>query len=320
MMRKAYWLGLLLILIAYPLLAAQSNLHEAYQQGTSFAQSQQQQVIAASKNTQPEMVPGYTNTKALPKYSVRNLTQEAKAQAATNNTVVLIKNSYQKETAIQTAVTDKLLAKVKQIQQDQQQKLESNLGFCSDGTCAESHYTPSPDFEQAVSSLSAAAYASKDNISGLIFTGHRQTCRVGGFSYNDCCRDKGWGQDLHLAGCSIGEQQLGLAKQAGMCHAMGTYCDKRVLGVCVRHKQSYCCFNSKLARILQEQGRKQLRKGWGSAKYPNCQGLEPEQLQELDFSQMDMSEFYSDLHNKLQQPDLQAEQVRIKMQINARQP
>lgn len=37
-----------------------------------------------------------------------------------------------------------------------------------------------------------------------------------------------------------------------------TYCSKKFLGVCLTKRKAYCCFESKLARILQEQGRRQL--------------------------------------------------------------
>ncbi|KJV77144.1 type-1V conjugative transfer system mating pair stabilization family protein [Rickettsia hoogstraalii str. RCCE3] len=35
-------------------------------------------------------------------------------------------------------------------------------------------------------------------------------------------------------------------------------------------KINYCCFNSKLARIFQEQGKAQLAISFGTAQYANC--------------------------------------------------
>ena len=37
-------------------------------------------------------------------------------------------------------------------------------------------------------------------------------------------------------------------------------------------KQSYCCYGSKLVRILNEQGKAQLGMRWGKAKEPDCEG------------------------------------------------
>nr|WP_255573934.1 conjugal transfer protein TraN [Erythrobacter sp. SCSIO 43205] len=56
------------------------------------------------------------------------------------------------------------------------------------------------------------------------------------------------------------------ADAQGLCAYVGTYCSKKVLGVCVTKRKAYCCFESKLSRILQEQGRKQLPKPWDEPK------------------------------------------------------
>ena len=40
-----------------------------------------------------------------------------------------------------------------------------------------------------------------------------------------------------------------------------------------------CCFNSMLARIVNEQGRAQVGKGWGGAQSPDCSGFTVAQLQ-----------------------------------------
>lgn len=58
----------------------------------------------------------------------------------------------------------------------------------------------------------------------------------------------------------------------------------------------YCQFDSKLARIVQEQGRRdQLGVGFGSGSSPNCRGITVDELQRLDFGVMNFSDFYSDL-------------------------
>src|SRR3546814_18776576 len=84
-----------------------------------------------------------------------------------------------------------------------------------------------------------------------------------------------------------------------MCHEVGTYCSSKILGICVQKSKGHCCFNTKLGRIIQEQGRPQLKSfngiGWGTAKQPYCRGFTPDALQALDLSKMDLSEYYSEI-------------------------
>jgi conjugal transfer mating pair stabilization protein TraN len=67
--------------------------------------------------------------------------------------------------------------------------------------------------------------------------------------------------------------------------------------------RGHCCFNTKLGRIIQEQGRPQLKAfnaiGWGTPKNPYCRGF-TEEFQALDFSRMDLSEYYADVEARAQ--------------------
>jgi conjugal transfer mating pair stabilization protein TraN len=105
---------------------------------------------------------------------------------------------------------------------------------------------------------------------------------------------------MSMMSCSEGEGKLAMKEGARLCRSIGTWCSQciRVLGKCVsciEHTTSKCCFNSKLARILNEQGRAQLGIGWGSAQSPSCSGFSVAQLQALDFSRMDLTEFYASI-------------------------
>lgn len=66
---------------------------------------------------------------------------------------------------------------------------------------------------------------------------------------------------------------------------------------CFRKKTVFCCFGSKFAKLLQEQGRKQLGLDFGTAQSPNCRGFTEEELQKIDFSKLDLSEITSDILN-----------------------
>ncbi|MGB9760642.1 MAG: conjugal transfer protein TraN, partial [Thermoproteota archaeon] len=95
-------------------------------------------------------------------------------------------------------------------------------------------------------------------------------------------------------------------KESGYCHYVGKRCIKKFLGVCLQKSKVYCCFNSKLARIIHEQGRPQLSTfgsdgSWGSAKHPNCRGFTPEEFQAIDFNQIDFSEYIGDIERNVRQ-------------------
>jgi hypothetical protein len=51
--------------------------------------------------------------------------------------------------------------------------------------------------------------------------------------------------------------------------------------------------NSPLAECgFQEEARKQLDIGWGSAEHPDCRGLAQEEIKRLDFSKLDLAEAF----------------------------
>lgn len=98
--------------------------------------------------------------------------------------------------------------------------------------------------------------------------------------------------------CEPEEQKTALRKKAGLCHDLGSYCSQKVLGVCVEEKRSYCCFVSKLARIINEGGREQIGKSWGTAKAPQCGGFTKDEIAKIDFSKLDLTEFMADIKFK----------------------
>jgi conjugal transfer mating pair stabilization protein TraN len=80
----------------------------------------------------------------------------------------------------------------------------------------------------------------------------------------------------------------------------------------LKTKKSSCCFNSKIARIIIEQGRSQLGMGWGSAQSPDCRGFTPDEMSRLKFDKMDLSEIASDIANSVVVPDSATLQNRVK--------
>ena len=105
---------------------------------------------------------------------------------------------------------------------------------------------------------------------------------------------------MSMMSCNETEGKLTMQEGAGLCHSIGSWCSSciRIFGSCVsclEHTTSKCCFNSKLARIVNEQGRVQFGKGWGGAQAPDCSGFTIAQLQSLDFAAMDLTEFYASI-------------------------
>lgn len=148
-----------------------------------------------------------------------------------------------------------------------------------------------------------------------IFKGKDCNCRKTFANFKNCCKDDGWGLDASLTECDAEEQQLGELKKNKVCHEVGEYCSKEVLGNCVERKKSYCCFGSKLSRIVHEQGRQQLDLTWGSPKHPECRGLTPDELQKINFKNMNLSEFYQDIQKKVVVPNPSNLQERIKERV-----
>lgn len=90
--------------------------------------------------------------------------------------------------------------------------------------------------------------------------------------------------------CDATEQNLSMKKGLNLCAHINSYCHKKILGVCVEKKERHCCFNSKLAKVINRQGRAQL-----GLSMDACSGFTQEQLQTIDFDQIDFTEFMADI-------------------------
>lgn len=108
---------------------------------------------------------------------------------------------------------------------------------------------------------------------------------------------------MDMLSCEQDEQFLAMKKGQNLCHFVGDYCAEDFLGVCLSRKQTYCCYNSKLAKIINEQGKTQLGKTWGTAESPQCGGFNKTEFAQLDFSKIDMSEFINDIMANVKMPD-----------------
>lgn len=165
--------------------------------------------------------------------------------------------------------------------------------YCADGSCFSTGYRPDDRFAYAIAQLQARKDAGKDFDTATlkIFVGADRRCDRKAFGIDDCCDSR-----AYITHCADADKTLREQRDQGRCHEVGTYCsNSSFLGLCRTHTTSFCCFSSLLARVVQEQGRLQLGHGWGNADDPACAGMSPEEFAGLDWSRMDLSEFYAQI-------------------------
>ena len=196
--------------------------------------------------------------------------------------------------------------------------------FCKTGNCSDTSGAGDSGFDTAVAKLAGLASAAddvskqQDGVDVRAFTGSVMSCRKAVAGFSNCCKDSGWGADAGLAACNSDEMALGKAKAKKVTVNIGERCDHEVLGVCVQKSKVYCVFGGKLARIIQEQGRRdQLHVGFGSGKNPDCRGITIPELQNIDFDRINFADFYEDLMNNQKVPDTATQVKLIKDRIAA---
>lgn len=197
--------------------------------------------------------------------------------------------------------------------------------FCQTGDCSDTSGAGDSGFDTAVAKLAGLASAGEnvrdDQVNVRAFTGQAMSCRKAFAGFNNCCKDSGWGADAGLAACNSDEMAIGKAKAKKVTVSVGERCDHKVLGACVQKSQVYCVFQGKLARIIQEQGRRdQLGVSFGSGDNPDCRGITVPELQAINFDLINFKDFYEDLMNNQKIPDAstmaQLAKDRVAAQVN----
>lgn len=211
---------------------------------------------------------------------------------------------------------------------DPKQYVCGNDVYCINGDCETIEREASTEFKDALVALHALGQAGEefDEENFTVFSGTRETCHKPVFGLVNCCAGKTSGLLTAGAGaaalaggptaiaalatpfltmflCSTEEKMLDIKDRMGFCHKVGTYCSSSVLGICKTKRTAYCCFESKLSRILQEQGRPQLNKPWGKPKKEQCEGFTIDEFSRLDLSVMDFTEVYSEFVDAAKLPD-----------------
>jgi conjugal transfer mating pair stabilization protein TraN len=174
---------------------------------------------------------------------------------------------------------------------------------CVDGSCDQTKNEESDDIQEGISRLGAVAGSAEEasqqkNLSSSveIFKGERQACSSLPLGARDCCEGEGFLEGVFH--CPSNLQELQRAKLENRAVLVGTY--KEDLNL--KKIFVYCVFPTKLAGILQIQGRLgQLGVGFGEPKNPLCDsGFKASLLERIDFKRLDLSSMVNDFKAKAQ--------------------
>lgn len=180
--------------------------------------------------------------------------------------------------------------------------------FCTDGNCAPTNSITANEEDRGkalayLSALNDAAKQVKDqnNENPIIFAGRPIECSrniLPGIT-KDCCAD-----NEGIFSCAEDEKELFQMKKSGRAIEVGEYCHNKPLGLgCSSYHRVYCVFGSRMARIIQNDGRKnQLGIGFGDVgddnSHPDCRGITKEELSRIDFRKINFSELFEELENE----------------------
>lgn len=185
--------------------------------------------------------------------------------------------------------------------------------FCLTGGCEEITDIDDLGFDDAIAQMALIDELGKNAGKVHIFTGQSNSCK--NTKFKQCCfKSSGIAIDTGFSSCGSTEKDLAKRRGKGLCVYIGkkSVTQHRIK---IGYRQVYCCFPSKLLRVFQEQGRSQLRMGWGNAKHPQCRGLTIEEIQRLDFGQMDLSEAFDEVRERLSKISIPKVQSQMKQRL-----
>lgn len=197
--------------------------------------------------------------------------------------------------------------------------------FCKEGRCTPTSPQQDKNFNKAVSSFAALLEVSDDikkqhTENPEIFKGGALECSrniLPGIT-KDCCAD-----NEGIFRCDEGEKKLFQMRKAGLAIEVGEYCHNKdpITKLCTSHHTTYCTFGSRIAKIIQNDGRRnQLGIGFGhvsddsGAAHVDCRGLTKDELARMDFSKMDFSEIYKEIKAKAEEKMPPKETLKQKVQ------
>lgn len=95
--------------------------------------------------------------------------------------------------------------------------------------------------------------------------------------------------------CEEEEIELSTKEAMGSCTYLGSYCKSEAFGGCIERRKTFCCYETPLSRIIMEQAKAQLAgsfsAAFGTASNPNCEGMTLEDMANINWDLIDMSEW-----------------------------
>jgi conjugal transfer mating pair stabilization protein TraN len=93
--------------------------------------------------------------------------------------------------------------------------------------------------------------------------------------------------------CEEEEFMLASKKDVKACHKVGSYCKSDSIIGCIEKREVYCCYNSPLSRIINEQIQYQTGNAdpWGTPEAPQCAGLDMSEVTNVDWTKVDLGEW-----------------------------
>lgn len=158
-----------------------------------------------------------------------------------------------------------------------------------------------------------------------VFKGQKMQCGksvVDKLMYDCCFSYGGIAKEFGLKNCKADEIALAEMRENGLCHYVGSYDEKFLELWKSRKEHVFCCFGTKLARILQENARDQLKFGWKEPEEADCRGLSLDEISQLDFTAMDFSELYTDCNKQIPanfQDKLEAFKSKVEQKVKSRE-
>jgi len=198
---------------------------------------------------------------------------------------------------------------------------EGKLGTCENSSNSVPH-SPSNGPNQSISALAslvgmAQADRETSGSSVTIFDGTDKRCgrSVGGIK--NCCRDSGVLLSLGFGTCDNEAIELAVQKEENRCVHVGSYCSKKAFfGTCLKKKQTYCCFQAEIGKVITEAGREQMGMDWGTPKNPDCSGFTVEEFQQINLENVDWSSVSADIMKDLDIGDTSSLQDQLTNSIN----
>ena len=172
--------------------------------------------------------------------------------------------------------------------------------FCLDGKCSSAYKANQDSNDEMASSIAQLDMLSKikkglvddKNLKFDVFRADVKRCHNKTKIHSNCCNDSGLFKSAGLVKCSPEAKALASEGRKGRCEYIGEYCAKETPLGCIRTTKSYCCFPTVLAKVIHRGARIQLGKNLGSAKRPQCGGLNLAEIEKIDFTKIDFKEFY----------------------------